>query len=827
MRKFVLFFIGVIFCGVTYSQNITITGSVTYDKKPVSDTKVSIKGSESYTMTDKDGHYSINVPNGSNTLIFEKTGFKISQMQINGTQNTVNITLSPLEGSEIFELSLEDLMNIQVTSVSKRSEPANLAPQTVIVLTADELQKRGYTDIEQVFHDLPGFDITRSVGTEYVQLYQRGYRSNNTNRTLILVDGIEQNDLWSNSAWISLQQSLSEIKQIEVIYGPSSTIYGPNAFLGVVNIITKGAEDIIAPDKKFGMDAQIGYGSWNTKYADVTIATKNDNFSWTLTGRVYDTKMPDFSKYSDWNYSMSDFSIDYYKQMLGTTSDSLALLARTLDSSAFYYDPVLNGILPHYSNTKKDWYIHSKLSIDGFTLGIESYRLIEGYGGWYTDKYELGPDNGGSWGPFNTSVYSKYEKQLTSKLSIASTSTFNVHQLKGNSNEEYYYIGYLNGGLGLSNLLDSIPAAPYWWHAWYNTYSQQFRSELRLNYDPLPNLNIIGGIEYRQSHLQGDYLVGSTDKPEEDAPAVEILGGNHFAVFDIGGYAQITYNLLNNLKFVIASRADYDQVRITGGYGLAFNPKAAIVFSPKNFVFKAIYSEAIKDAGMWDKYGTIPARLLNNPNLPPEKVRNIEIAANVQISKNILFDVSAYNANYSNVIGTAEVTYVNVNGDTIHTTQNQAIGKYQIQGVMGTLTYFQKDFNVYFNFTYTNPNQLNTDGSLTRIGDISSFSCNAGATATFFKKLDANIRLNYVGLRPTGANTTISSNPLSKINPYFLLNAALSYQITKFLNLQLIGDNLLNTEYFYPGVRSANGDYYASKIPGFERNLYLKLTLEF
>ena len=123
--------------------------------------------------------------------------------------------------------------------MSKKAENVLKAPATVIIITEEEIINRGYIDVEQVFHDLPGFDISKGQGANYSNLYQRGYRSIMTDRTLLLVDGVEQNDLVSDNAQISRQYPLSNIKRIEVIYGPASTMYGANAFVGVVNIVTK------------------------------------------------------------------------------------------------------------------------------------------------------------------------------------------------------------------------------------------------------------------------------------------------------------------------------------------------------------------------------------------------------------------------------------------------------------------------------------------------------------------------------------------------------------------------------------------------------------
>ena len=138
----------------------------------------------------------------------------------------------------LLDMSLEELMDQEIYSVSKTAESVLEAPSTVIIISAEEIQRRGYIDLEQLFHDLPGFDISRGNGTQYSQVYQRGYRSKNTERTSFQIDGVEENDLWSNSVWLSRQYPLSNVKRVEVIYGPSANIYGANAFLGVINIGT-------------------------------------------------------------------------------------------------------------------------------------------------------------------------------------------------------------------------------------------------------------------------------------------------------------------------------------------------------------------------------------------------------------------------------------------------------------------------------------------------------------------------------------------------------------------------------------------------------------
>ncbi|HVZ24827.1 MAG TPA: TonB-dependent receptor plug domain-containing protein, partial [Sediminibacterium sp.] len=155
-----------------------------------------------------------------------------------------------------------------VSSVSKRDEELRLAPATITVITHEEIIQRGYNDLIDILKDIPGFDISIYYGVLYANIYQRGLRTNNTEKTLIMIDGVEDNDLWTNYADISQQYPITNIKRVEIIYGPASTMYGANAFTGVINIITKEPEDYLKKDHNSGISVSTGMGSYNARYFD-------------------------------------------------------------------------------------------------------------------------------------------------------------------------------------------------------------------------------------------------------------------------------------------------------------------------------------------------------------------------------------------------------------------------------------------------------------------------------------------------------------------------------------------------------------------------------
>jgi TonB-dependent Receptor Plug Domain len=192
---------------------------------------------------------------------------------------------------------VEEARRRLVRSVSKFPEDWREAPATINVVTAADIVRRGYRDIEEVLHDLPGFDVIRGNGDLYSTIYQRGYRSNATDRTLVFVDGVEQNDLHSNIAYINRQYPVTSVDRIEVIYGPSSTIYGPNAFSGVINIITREPDAMIGDAGSHAGRAQVSYGAFNTALAEATYAGRSADrsASWSLTVRRLHSDEPDLS----------------------------------------------------------------------------------------------------------------------------------------------------------------------------------------------------------------------------------------------------------------------------------------------------------------------------------------------------------------------------------------------------------------------------------------------------------------------------------------------------------------------------------------------------
>ncbi|CAG5069291.1 Vitamin B12 transporter BtuB [Dyadobacter sp. CECT 9623] len=749
---------------------------------------------------------------------------------------------------------------VQITSVSKKAENLLQVPATVTVLTSDDILKRGYKDLTQMLSDIPGFDVIRGNGPSYVTFYQRGYRSTSNDRTILLVDGVEENDLNSDNIPISRQYALSDIERVEVIYGPASTMYGANAFMGVINLITRRHLDKEMPEgKKIDVsgNGQIRYGSMNTKMVDGTVTLRSKDVAVSVTSRYFLSNELDYSKYGEWDYSPRTANSYATQQNLSgnaaqqyLTNNKLTTLfpnsnlyqigydgagivnalsltaagkakAAELDNQHLFQTNI-NGNPVEFNDDSRNFYIRAKVEFKDFMISLMSWKTDEGATPWYTNRSRIVTQDLSRWVANNKAFSLTYNKYLTDKVQIMNLTSYRLHELSGETNLPTYR-GYFNGSYGIVDLLNQrkpTVSVPYWYRV-----SNQLRNEFRVLWTPLPKLDINSGIEIRNSIIQANYITSAFEGADETGrPDSTLAGGDNFRVFDIGIFSQGTYNWTDNLKMVLASRLDYNQIRSKGGYGFVFNPRLSLIYTSGMFVFKGIYAEAFKDASYLQKYATTRERLLNNPTLQPERVKNVEASVSVRFSKALSLNVAAYVANYSNAVGLATAT-LPAGGNT---TQFQALGKQRIIGLQSEARYDMKKLNVWGNFTYSNPRDLSRiEGQKIPVSDVAPWSANLGAVYEPVKNLSISITNNYISARKSGAGTSGSSNPITHFKPIYLLGSTITYQnILSKVSLQLQISNILNNEYFVPGIRAAEGITSASRYPQERRVFSVGLLID-
>jgi iron complex outermembrane recepter protein len=145
---------------------------------------------------------------------------------------------------ELSRMSLEQLANVEVTSVSKSAQSLSSAPASIYVITREEILSSGALSIPEALRLAPNLQVTQINSTDY-QIGARGFGSNLgvqnfSNKILILIDGRSvYNPLFSGVTYDSLDVFMDDVDRIEVISGPGATLWGSNAMNGVINIITR------------------------------------------------------------------------------------------------------------------------------------------------------------------------------------------------------------------------------------------------------------------------------------------------------------------------------------------------------------------------------------------------------------------------------------------------------------------------------------------------------------------------------------------------------------------------------------------------------------
>jgi iron complex outermembrane recepter protein len=141
------------------------------------------------------------------------------------------------------ELTLQQLINIKITSVNKRETRLEDSPAAVTVITQDEIRRLGIEDIPDALRLVPGMDVAQINAHEWA-VSARGFNDQFANKLLVLVDGrAVYTPSFGGVFWDVQDLPMADIDRIEVIRGPGATLWGANAVNGVVNIITKSAKD--------------------------------------------------------------------------------------------------------------------------------------------------------------------------------------------------------------------------------------------------------------------------------------------------------------------------------------------------------------------------------------------------------------------------------------------------------------------------------------------------------------------------------------------------------------------------------------------------------
>jgi iron complex outermembrane receptor protein len=166
-----------------------------------------------------------------------------SSAQEDVSSDTSATSIADADAAALSDESLESLMNVTVTSVSRKAELFSDVPAALTVITQEDIRRSGFTNLPEVLRLVPGLYVGRISAHKWA-ISARGFSTEFANKLLVLIDGrTVYNPAFSGVYWDAQDIMLEDVERIEVIRGPGASVWGANAVNGVINIITKSAKD--------------------------------------------------------------------------------------------------------------------------------------------------------------------------------------------------------------------------------------------------------------------------------------------------------------------------------------------------------------------------------------------------------------------------------------------------------------------------------------------------------------------------------------------------------------------------------------------------------
>ena len=290
----------------------------------------------------------------------------------------------PNENARLFEMPLEDLMNVQVVTASRKTQSLSMAASNITVITEKEIKDSGAQTLADLLGQLPGIYVP-TQGNGLKSIYIRGIGERYNDKTLLLVDGYPTRDVYYYSYSPDATIPIGNIKRVEVIRGPGSSLYGAGAYAGIINIITKDAEDIN------GTEVTSGIGSRSSQQHQVLTGKKWEKGQVSFLARYFDADQGKVTRgesgeisgqnkyirnaafHLKANYEDFDFQTGYYRT---TVPDAMAAIdeeSKTVTEDLFfrggYNKKIDNRLSMHakmYANLQ--WAEENKFTYDGGVL---------------------------------------------------------------------------------------------------------------------------------------------------------------------------------------------------------------------------------------------------------------------------------------------------------------------------------------------------------------------------------------------------------------------------------------------------------------------------
>ncbi len=665
--------------------------------------------------------------------------------------NTTAASSATVSGLESPELLL--FMPVVVTAAKKAQTIAE-APAVMTVISAEDIQRMGARTLMDVLKTVPGFTVIQDSNEHIVAL--RGIFASTNQKFLVMRDGHRLNDWMWNSIEHDYSLTLANVKRIEVLRGPGASLYGSAALCGVVNIITKDAEDVD------GTAVKLGYGMPQQFKADAVFGKKyKDTESLLAWGSVYRTE--------------------------GEKVD----LPAGKDSAT---RPIDGYMLVDKRGPSFDTGLKLKEGKFVFDADFRNSNYIQP-GGNAGQLYDRAMSD-----PVDFQQTFRYgDLNLTWEDTVAEHVTLKLNQ--------YYNYLYWSSWQRPAVARDAAPNGQmFFWEVEGQDYGVNYSGSYELEEGSVlvgvqaeqrDLLRTTASVNYQNAAgtlLPPGYPNNTNPVYLLDAPVRP--GGEYY----LAAYAQVDYKFFDQVMINLGVRDDY--YKEVGG---SINPRASVIYNPSFFkpmFWKTIYGRSFLNPSYFYRFNSGKLGYYGGPDLKPEVMDSYQTQFSYYFGKASSASVTGFYNIIKDVINqkTGFAAYTN-------------FGQVAMEGVEGEVKAdILETLGVFANYTWQKPDMGNTDLPAdprssyqlvnNTIKNIPTHMANAGVNYAPIKYLNLNLTANWTGPieSPTKASMT-DFGPTYQLPGVTILNlTVIAQEFFNTMDLTINVNNLLNTEYYMGGT---------------------------
>ena len=750
----------------------------------------------------------------------------------------------------------------KVNSATLSPRPLPEVPATVRVITAEDIRRRGYRYLHELLRDQPGFDVTWQQGLYGSIFAQRGLDQPENLRTLVLIDGVPDNNISQGSAYIKHTYGLEGVRQVEIVYGPASALYGANAFTGIINIVTKDGADI-----RRVLEAGVG-----TTYMESGARRPARSAHATVGSRLGSgPSAPDLILFGHW--------IDGDGPILNSRDHP--------DPSRATYTWT-DGY--NASEIKDNYALGFKFRWDFLTLAARATRDYTGQGTFASERAYADDAALAYWHVRTYSATARVDLPIGSRFREKLRVTYRDTSVVDGTDADYDTAGARLGGITITRYrrpdkeisIDN-PFAIQWsrkqetvlgftytdQYAWnYNTRSQKYPNRYALAMTALPEQPDADP----QNKFKYTDRAGYLEHTARAADALILTMGFRYDEFHITGadgatFCGTTEQTLSaarpnpyflsqgqaaGLGCVLRGGGQFYQPKVAEKAYTASNPRLGLVYRwDPRLSLRFLYGEAFRAPTIRELYSVSSSRT-NNGTLEPEQIRTAEAGATFAPLRRVVLEGAVFH-NYVRDMILLAGTDIHRPGrsESSNLSRFQNAGRAQVDGIEITAEVGLRDtWRFYAGYTYQRAtlfdvsepgltaHNVRGDGLVVldyttacrQIVDQQGYSVLRGQCGGYsgaMPRVAPNkaqlgsyiepVARFLIDLRATWVDRrmNISTNPNRSVSSYLLVMLSFGTRDwpTDGLDLRLKVENLLDSEILDPGFRDGSGSYFPAAHP--------------